>query len=166
MIFLTVGTQFGFDRLVRAVDDWLATRPGIEVFGQIGSAGYWPAHFNAVKWLDRHEYLRRFRESEGVVSHAGMGTIMQCLDESKPLVVFPRQMSPGECINEHQVTMARMLERLGLIQVAYDELALPGKLDHLHEALPTPRATGSGTALVAHITDYLASVQPKRRRGS
>ncbi len=55
MIFLTVGTQLPFDRLVAAVDAWAARQPGQEVFGQIsdpGPAGYRPKHFAWVADLD------------------------------------------------------------------------------------------------------------------
>ncbi len=37
MIFVTVGEQLPFDRLVRAVDEWAAAS-GKEVFAQIGNS--------------------------------------------------------------------------------------------------------------------------------
>ena len=55
MIFLTVGTQLPFDRLVAAVDDWCAARGESDVFGQIcdpGPDGYRPKHFEWVADLD------------------------------------------------------------------------------------------------------------------
>ena len=45
MIFVTVGTQLPFDRLVRAVDAWAAEHPQVDVFGQIGPASFRPKHF-------------------------------------------------------------------------------------------------------------------------
>ena len=48
MIFLAVGTQFPFDRLVKALDDCLDT--GIideEIFGQIGETSYKPRNFRS-----------------------------------------------------------------------------------------------------------------------
>jgi len=158
VIFLTVGTQLGFDRLVRAVDHWCASRRQIEVFGQIGSSGYQPTHFPAVEWMDRAACTERLRASEAVVSHAGMGTIMQCQDEDKPLLVLPRRASLGECINQHQVSMARKLDRLGLIQVAYDEGELPDKLDCLLERSPTFHARDCCAGLIARIGAYIADM--------
>ena len=159
MIFLTVGTQLGFDRLVRAVDRWCARRPQIKVFGQIGSSSYRPTHFAAVEWMDRAEYARHLRAAQGVVSHAGMGTIMQCQDEDKPLLVLPRRASLGECINEHQVTMARKLDRLGLIHVAYDERDLPDALDRLPETRRTPRTQDHRAGLIAHLSAYINGIE-------
>jgi len=36
MIFVTVGAQMAFDRLIRAVDAWAGVHPAVSVFGQIG----------------------------------------------------------------------------------------------------------------------------------
>ena len=40
MIFVTVGSQLPFDRLVRAVDDWAAGNGGAAAFAQIGASSY------------------------------------------------------------------------------------------------------------------------------
>lgn len=37
MIFVTVGTQMPFDRLVEAVDQWASTRDRVNVFARSGS---------------------------------------------------------------------------------------------------------------------------------
>ena len=42
MIFVTVGTQLAFDRLVSAVDTWASTAGGDEVFAQIGPSALQP----------------------------------------------------------------------------------------------------------------------------
>jgi len=47
VIFVTVGTQLPFDRLIRGVDLWAAEHPDIPVFGQTGTIagdGYTPKH--------------------------------------------------------------------------------------------------------------------------
>ncbi|MFM2318175.1 MAG: hypothetical protein RLZZ215_796, partial [Pseudomonadota bacterium] len=43
MIFVAVGTQFPFDRLIRCVDIWAAAQ-GIEVLAQIATGDYLPTH--------------------------------------------------------------------------------------------------------------------------
>ncbi|UCC30684.1 MAG: hypothetical protein JSU86_00100 [Phycisphaerales bacterium] len=159
MIFLTVGTQFGFDRLVRTVDQWLAIRPQVQVFGQIGQARFQPRHFPSVPWLERGEFLQRLRSAEGVVSHAGIGTILQCLEEKKPLLVLPRRSALGECINDHQLITARQLDRQALVQVAYDERQLAEKLDVFHRDRPAPLAGVGSRDLIARIREYIASIE-------
>ncbi len=162
MIFLTVGTQLSFDRLVRAVDDWLARQSGVTVFGQIGETRYQPAHFDSVPELDRQAYLDRVRQADAVVSHAGMGTIMLCLEERKPLLVLPRRAALGECINDHQLTTARKLEQQGLVQVAYEVNDLPTKLATLRTASAPPPTGERRAELVARIAHFIAAVDQRQ----
>jgi UDP-N-acetylglucosamine transferase subunit ALG13 len=118
MIFLTVGTQLPFDRLVAAVDAWAARHPGQRVFGQIadpGPAGHRPRNFDWVAELDPTEFDRRFRAASHIVAHAGMGTIIGALGAAKPLLVMPRRAHLGEQRNDHQLaTVRRLCTRPGL----------------------------------------------------
>ena len=127
MIFLTVGTQVPFDRLVRVVDEW-AGKTGREVFGQIGHGDYVPRHMLCVPSLDPSAYQERFAAAQAVIAHAGMGTILTALQHAKPLVVMPRRASLGEHRNEHQLATARRFRERGLVRVAMDASEL---LDHL-----------------------------------
>ena len=114
MIFLTVGTQLPFDRLVAAVDAW-AARGRAEVFGQIsdpGPTGYRPRHFPWVADLAPAEFEARFRAATHIVGHAGMGTIIGALGAGKPLLVMPRRAHLGEQRNDHQfATVQRLCTR-------------------------------------------------------
>lgn len=103
MIFLTVGTQLGFDRLVKAVDQWAKKNPEVVVFGQIGMGEYLPKYFKYSRLLDPHSFSSVYLKSNIVVGHAGMGTIINCLVDSKPVVVMPRLVEFGEHRNDHQV---------------------------------------------------------------
>ena len=44
VIFVTVGTQLAFDRLIMAVDQWAGKNPNESVFLQIGPGSYQPQH--------------------------------------------------------------------------------------------------------------------------
>ena len=44
MIFVTIGSMFPFDRLIRVMDGWAAANPGVETLAQIGDGAYEPAH--------------------------------------------------------------------------------------------------------------------------
>ena len=132
MIFLTVGTQLSFDRLVKAVDSWAAAHPETEIFGQIaepGPDGHQPQHFPSAAYLEPQEHKARFDSAKLVVAHAGMGTIIGALMAGKPLMVMPRRAEFREHRNDHQqATVERLGARAGLL-VAADEHAVPGLLD-------------------------------------
>jgi beta-1,4-N-acetylglucosaminyltransferase len=140
MIFLTVGTQFPFDRLVKAVDD-LCARGLIreQVVAQIGDSKYCPRHFEAKTSLDKSAFDRTVEQASALIGHAGMGTITMALEHSKPLLVMPRRKKYGEVVNDHQVVLAIKFEALGHILLARDETELADKIQGLTRFVPRPR---------------------------
>lgn len=132
MIFVTVGNMDPFDRLIQAVDQWVAERPHAEqVFAQIGNATYRPQNCEYVPFLTPTEFKSRFVSARAVVSHAGMGTIITSLELRKPIVVMPKRASLGEQRNEHQLATVRHFRRSRQVLVADSELELGSVLDQL-----------------------------------
>lgn len=131
MIFLTVGTQDPFDRLVRAVDQWASERAcGDRVFGQVAEGGgYLPSSFDWVPRLVPSAYTDRCRGAELIISHAGMGSIITAMRLGKPIVIMPRREHLGEQRNDHQwATARRFADRPGIFS-AMTEVELAGILD-------------------------------------
>ena len=129
MIFLTIGSHEPFDRLVRAVDDWVA-QSGMEVFGQITErAAYQPVNFPATAHLSVSDYQARCREADFLVAHAGMGSILTALQLGKPIVVLPRRGHLKETRNDHQYATAERLGARAGITVALSDEELPAALD-------------------------------------
>jgi UDP-N-acetylglucosamine transferase subunit ALG13 len=100
VIFVTVGTQLPFDRMVAAVDAWAALAPGQQVFAQIGPTDLRPRHIDHRAFVSPAECHELMLAADAIVAHAGMGTILRALELGKPLLVLPRraQRSPaGDC---------------------------------------------------------------------
>lgn len=116
VIFLTLGTQLAFDRLVLAVDT-VAETVDEEIFGQIGNATYVPKHFKAVQFMDQKEFDECFEKARIIIGHAGMGTILTAMRQEKPLIVMARQAALGEHRNDHQCATVEQLGRLPGIYV-------------------------------------------------
>ncbi len=140
MIFLTVGTQFPFDRLVKSVDD-IISQNGFEeeIFAQIGDSSYQPRNFESVASIEKKAFDKYLKEASGIISHAGIGTITMALDNKKPLLVMPRLKKYGEVVNDHQLAIARKFEELGHILVANTEDEIPEKIKQLKSFVPQPR---------------------------
>lgn len=136
MIFVTVGTDMAFNRLVHVVDEWALDTGRQDVFAQIGETDWQPRHIAWSKFLQPPEFARRFSEADAVVAHAGMGTILTALHLGKPILVMPRRASLGEQRNEHQLATAKHLSRLGKINVAMDESELRIRLDDMGKLRP------------------------------
>lgn len=135
MIFLTVGTQLPFDRLVKAVDEWAATREqDIEIFGQIGLIGpenYRPKNFEWSETIDPEAFRERAESARLIVGHAGMGTLITAMTYQTPVLVMARLASLGEHRNEHQsATVAYLSDRPG-VTVAKDETDLKAAIPRI-----------------------------------
>ena len=131
MIFVTVGTQGPFDRLIRAIDRWAGMRGRADVFAQTGPSDYHPDHIRSERLIDATEFRRRVEAADLVIAHAGMGSIITALELGKQIVVMPRRASLGEHRNEHQVATAKRFAEQGRIIVALNEQELVDKLDQL-----------------------------------
>jgi beta-1,4-N-acetylglucosaminyltransferase len=159
MIFLTVGTQFPFDRLVRSVD--LAFDGGHideEIIAQIGESSYKPRNFISIASLDKDIYDKRLREASSIISHAGIGTITMALDNKKPLLVMPRLAKYGEVVNDHQVAIARRFSELGYILAAYDVNDFPDEIRKLKNFIPRERKVNP-KPVADRIIRFLNSLQ-------
>lgn len=153
MIFLSVGTQEPFDRLVAAVDAWAATHD-VPVFGQLGAMNpqsYRPKHFEWSEFLPADQYLQKLTASRLLVAHVGMGSIISALTHEKPLVMLPRRASLGEHRNEHQLATAdRFRGRAGLF-IATDADDVGRQID---EVLAAP-LQGGASGLSPHASPQL-----------
>ena len=149
MIFVTVGTQLPFDRLVRAVDDWAGARGrGGDVFAQTattGAAGFRPRNLAWAAYLDPPDFERRFAAAHLVVAHAGMGSIIGALAAGKPILVLPRRAALGEQRNDHQLATARRFADRPGVTACLEEGEVAPALDRLASAAPEPATRAIGT---------------------
>ena len=135
MIFVTVGTQLPFDRLILALDKWAALNHEQEVFAQIGQGAYQPEHIGWTRDMDPRDFRERMAQCHTVVAHAGMGTIISAVELGKRVVVMPRRACLGEHRNEHQLATAARLEHLNGLEVVQGEEALAEVLAHQQQRL-------------------------------
>ena len=141
MIFVTVGTDLPFDRLVRVVDEWAQEYGRKDVFAQIGRTNWKPAYIPFVSFMQPPEFNKRFTEASIIIGHAGMGTILSALRYEKPILVMPARAHLGEQRNDHQLATAHRLLELEKINVAFGEAELRERLLHL-DALKARGRTG------------------------
>ena len=123
MIFVTIGTQEPFDRLIKIMDEF-ASEISEEVIAQVFNNSYRVRHMKTLGFLDPLEYNTLFTEARLIVSHAGMGTIISALTKNKPIIVLPRIAKLGEHRNEHQLDTIYKLKELGYIRIANNEIEL------------------------------------------
>ena len=163
MIFVTVGTQLPFDRLIRAVYAWAAQHPTIEIFAQVGPTRDRPQHIRFAPFITPREFDDYYAQATAVVAHAGMGTILTALEQGKPLLVMPRRADLGEHRNDHQLATVKRFQALGKIHVAFDEAELTTRLDHLAEIRPADRITPTASpGLITALKQFISPRAPRQ----
>jgi len=163
MIFVTVGTEYPFDRLIRYIDLMYENDVFSDgLFAQIGYGGaYQPKHLPWVEMLSRDEYDIRLAKCKAIISHAGMGTIIRCREIGKPLLVMPRMASLNEAVNNHQIITARRFAERGDILVAYDESQLKMRVRELLSFSPQKRFSEAGR-IVGRIKVFLDQLEKRK----
>jgi UDP-N-acetylglucosamine transferase subunit ALG13 len=156
VIFVTVGSQMPFDRMVRAVDDWALARDRHDVFAQIGKTRFRPRRIEWTPLLDPAAFEAAVRRSTAVVAHAGVGAIVAALEAERPIVTLPRRAALGETRSDHQFATAEHFRHLG-IEVALDEHALPAILDRVDTLKPGRRIPHDASPeLIGALRRFLA----------
>jgi UDP-N-acetylglucosamine transferase subunit ALG13 len=155
-IFVTVGTQLPFDRLISAIDGW-AAHNSAEVFAQTGTSPLRPKHIAWKDFIDNREANERIRTADLVVGHAGMGTILTRLETGLPMLVMPRQAALGEHRNDHQLATAKRLSHLPGLWVVEDEEDLCERLDTFEAPRFTSRVEAvASPALITAIREFVS----------
>ena len=135
MIFVTVGTQLPFPRLMHAVADIVRrdVLQGEEVVVQTGEEGAGsvdlPDAVRVTGLMSPSDYNDTFTAARIILGHAGVGTVLSAERFGKPLVLMPRSHAKREHRNDHQIATARQLEgRPGLTVVWKTEQLEPALL--------------------------------------
>lgn len=120
MIFVTVGTMhLGFARLIRKMDE-IAGSTQERVVIQRGLSEVSPVHCEHFDFRPRSEIESLINLSRLVVTHAGIGSVIDALNQRRPLIVVPRLRKFGEHNNDHQLDLARAVERRGWGRAVFD----------------------------------------------
>lgn len=108
-ILVTLGTirPYRFDALVDQVLAILA--PGDEVVWQLGETTRSGLPGASHRLLSANALLQEARSAHVVITHSGVGTILQLLDHGISPIVVPRRRERGEHIDDHQLQIWRLL---------------------------------------------------------
>ena len=71
MIFVTVGEQLPFDRLIKTMDRWVGETGFKEVFAQIGNASYVPNNMKFCKFCPVKDYRDLIAGADLIIGHVG-----------------------------------------------------------------------------------------------
>jgi UDP-N-acetylglucosamine transferase subunit ALG13 len=160
MIFITVGTDHPFDRLIKAVDHWAATRGRHDFYAQVGRHAWKPNFIPFVEMLPHAELLDCIHSAELIISHAGMGTILSAIKFRKKIIVLPKLAKLGEHRNDHQMATCRRLLNHSVVNIAFTESDIFQMLEN-PDLLIVPEFTRSvsNNSLIDGIRNFITNYE-------
>lgn len=130
MIFVTLGTQDKQFR--RLLDATLALRIDEKVVIQYGSTKpdedmveNLEKNFELHQYLSNKEFDKYMKEARVIITHAGVGTIIEGLKLDKMMIVVARLKKYKEHVNNHQLQILDTFEKEGYILRLDDFSKLP-----------------------------------------
>ncbi len=159
MIFFSVGTErFPFDRLVRAADSVQESLKEEPVFVQLGQSSWVPHYCKWTAFLSYKELVERIVQARIVVMHAGVGSLLLCVQHGKIPIMIPRRKQFGEHVDDHQVELAmKMAERGYLLLAEEPKDILPLILEYEKRKPARPAVSSSSLRLSGALVQYLES---------
>lgn len=151
MIFVTVGTQFPFDRLIRYVDEW-ASQHQVNGMAQIAEGMYTPQHLQWQRFMTTAAFNQHLQAASLIISHAGMGNIITALEQHKPIIVMNRQHALGEHRNDHQLEGLAWMSQLPGVYTASSQEQLYALLERRHTLQP---AAAAPDAHLQSLVDFI-----------
>lgn len=122
MIFVSTGSRkFQFNRLIKKLDELKAS--GCikeEIFAQIAETQYVPQNYKYKRYLEPGEFKRKQQSADLIITHAGTGALIGALKMNKQVIAVPRYVRFNEHSDDHQIQIAKVLEKEGYIRAVYD----------------------------------------------
>lgn len=158
-----------FDRLAKAIDDMQRSGvAGEDFFVQLGSCSYQPTRARFARYLSFDEVCENIRRSSVVITHAGAGSTLVCIQQGKHPIMVPRLSRLGEHIDDHQVVFAERLGQGGLATAVRDVEALPAAIASVRGRSAPEHALGRATELTSWLEGFWQGLARRgaRRPGS
>lgn len=112
-LFAILGTQkFPFNRLIKALDELV--EKGIYLPGEIciqsAYYDYVPQKTKYCKLLPPAEFISLIKETPVIITHAGVNSILTCMQQNKHFLIVPRLKQYGEHVDNHQNEIAQVMK--------------------------------------------------------
>ena len=123
MVFVVLGTNDkDFSRLLKAIDHEIEKGTIQEdVIVQSGTTKYHSKYMKLIDFLSIDEFNKYIEQADYVITHGGVGTILDSLKKNKKIIAVPRLKKYKEHVNDHQLQIITEFEKDGYL-LAVDNL--------------------------------------------
>lgn len=122
MILVMLGTQDkSFERLLKQIEKEIENKNIKEqVIVQAGYTKFESKNMKIFDYVEQKALDDYIKKADLIICHAGVGTILNCLENKKKVIVVPRLSKYKEHNNDHQVQIAKEFSNSGYIKYLED----------------------------------------------
>lgn len=159
MILVLLGTQDKpFLRLLKMVSKEIDKGNIKEkVVAQTGYTDFSDKNMESFDFKNKEEIGKLIDKARLIITHAGVGTITECLEKGKKIIVVPRLKKYLEHTNDHQMQITKEFEMKGYVIALYDKSRLSAALDKIKTFKPKKYESNSENFRMK-IKDYIDNI--------
>lgn len=150
MILLLLGTNpYPFNRLLDAVDEWAASNQQ-KVIAQTGHTPIEGMTIECHDFVGHSQVIEWIKQADFVISQGGFGSIKDCIQQQKAVLVAPRLQEYNECQDSQKELVDALVEE-GRVVPLFDVKKLPEAIMAVKEFAPPKGVASKIPGLVENI---------------
>ena len=156
MILVILGTQNKpFARLLRAIDKQINDgNIKDKVVVQAGQTLYKSDNMEIFDFLSMDKFDNLLENADLIITHGGVGTILQAIRKNKKIIAVPRLSKYKEHVNDHQKQIVNEFAKNGHILKCENLSKLDEVLEESKKFKPIPYK-GSNSLMMNILEDYI-----------
>lgn len=156
MIFVILGTQDKpFTRLLESLEREIKKGNIKEkIIVQAGCTKYKSKYMKIYDYLDMKTFNKYISNSDYIITHGGVGSILDSIKKYKKVLVVPRQQKYDEHENDHQIQITERFTKMGYILPCMNTKEIALKIQELKEFKPK-KFVSNNKKLINKIEEYI-----------
>lgn len=117
VVLVLLGTQNNsFHRLLEKIDELIQDEViQEEVIAQSGHTKYQAKNIKMIDFISTEELEKLQNEADLIITHGGVGSILQSITKGKKVIAVPRLHKYQEHVNDHQKEIIELFDQKGYI---------------------------------------------------
>lgn len=159
MIFVILGTQDKqFKRILQALEREIKKGNIKErIVVQAGCTQFKSKNMEIYDYLDMKQFNLFIKESDYVITHGGVGSILDSIKKNKKVLVVPRTKEYDEHENDHQIQITEQFTKMGYILSCTNTKNLMDYIEKLKSFEPK-KFKSNNTKMIKNIEKYIDNI--------
>jgi len=156
MILITLGTQDKeFTRILKKVDELIEKKViKEEVIVQAGYTKYESKNMKIFDYVSKKKLEEYMDKCSFIITHAGVGTILDCLKKNKKIIAIPRLSKYKEHNNDHQLEIVEEFSKEKLILPVYEIDELETAIKKIKTFKPN-KYKSNNESMIKLVSEYI-----------